>query len=160
MPEIPGILRLVYERGYEAVVVTNQRGVARGLMTLETLNTIHSNLQNLLKEKYGLGLLDIFCCVHDKDECECRKPKPGMLLEAARRHDIDLKVSWMVGDNEKDVEAGRRAGCKTILIAQDGSKSLADYVVTDMKSLESLLERVLEVNAATNAGSMTVKGNQ
>jgi len=151
MPEFPDILRMVHDMGYEAVIITNQRGVARGLITLETLEEIHRNLQALLAEKYNLRLLDIFCCPHGEGECECRKPKPGMILEAARRHNLDLAASWMIGDNEKDVEAGRRAGCRTILVAPGKPRTKAEYTAEDMKSLESLLKRVLEDGKAQSA---------
>ena len=144
MSEFPGILRMVGEMGYVAVIITNQRGVARGVMSLENLEDIHLNLRKTLADNYKLKLLDILYCIHDKDECECRKPKPGMLLEAAKRHNIDLKLSWMIGDNEKDVEAGQRAGCRTILVAAGKPVTRADYTVTDMKSLELLMKRVLE----------------
>jgi D-glycero-D-manno-heptose 1,7-bisphosphate phosphatase len=151
LPEFPDVLRVVHQMGYKAVVVTNQRGIARGLMTIETLEEIHEKFQKLLAEKYNLVLLDIFYCVHGKGECECRKPKPGMLLEAAKRHDLDLKMSWMIGDHETDVEAGRRAGCKTILVSKNKPKTQADYVVSDLKSLESLLKSVLEDHRVKNA---------
>jgi len=144
MPDFPAVLSTVREMGYEAVVVTNQRGVSRGIMTLETLNEIHRKLKSLLDRKHGLELLDIFFCPHGEWECECRKPKPGMLLEAAKRHDLDLKSSWMVGDGEKDIEAGRRAGCRTILVSDGKLDTKADFVVPDLKSLESLLKSVLE----------------
>ncbi|MDD4871720.1 MAG: HAD family hydrolase [Kiritimatiellae bacterium] len=144
LPEFPDILRVVQQKGYEAVIVTNQRGVARGLMTVETLEEIHENFKKLMAEKYNLVPLDILYCVHDKGQCECRKPKPGMLVEAAKRHNLDLKMSWMVGDHETDIEAGRRAGCKTILVSGNKPEMQADYVVPDLKSLESLLKNVLE----------------
>lgn len=158
IPEFVDVLRTVRSLGYEAVVVSNQRGVARGIMSAEAVEEIHRNMQNLLAEEYDLKLLDILYCPHDEGECECRKPKPGMLIEAAGRHDIDLKSSWMVGDQEKDIEAGKRAGCRTILVASEaetktkadlsrrsnGRKGTkADVVINDLKALESLLRRVL-----------------
>jgi histidinol-phosphate phosphatase family protein len=143
LPDFASVLKTVKRLGYEAVVVTNQRGVSRGIMTLEALEEIHRNLVQLLKEEYGLALLDIMVCTHGKDECECRKPKPGMLIKAAKRHNLDLKASWMVGDQEKDIEAGRRAGCRTILLCGQKTETKADHIVPDLKALESLLERVL-----------------
>ncbi|OGV68507.1 MAG: hypothetical protein A2283_22210 [Lentisphaerae bacterium RIFOXYA12_FULL_48_11] len=160
MPEIPGILKLVKNYGYEAVVVTNQRGVATGVMTLAALEEIHGNLQKQLDEDHHLALCDILYCVHGEGECECRKPKPGMLLEAAKRHNIDLKLSWMIGDNEKDVEAGRRAGCRTILVAAGKPVTKADYFVPDMKSLELLLRRVLEEGNAQSGKGKAGRGKE
>ncbi len=143
MPGFPDVLRTVRARGYRAVVVTNQRGVALGLMTRETVEGIHARLRELLAGTYGLELLDVLYCPHDRGQCACRKPQPGMLLEAARRHGLDLARSWMVGDGERDVEAGANAGCRTIRVASVGSVTRADYSVPDMSALNALLERVL-----------------
>ncbi len=93
------------------IVVTNQPDVARGLTTAKVVDEINNNL------KQKLLIDDIFCCMHDNsDNCECRKPKPGLIFDAAKKWDIDLTSSFMIGDRWKDVEAGRRAGLKTILI--------------------------------------------
>lgn len=143
IPEFVDVLRAVRNMGYEAIVATNQRGVALGIVSIETLEEIHENLRTTLAEKHGLKLLDVLYCPHDEGQCDCRKPQPGMLIEAARRHNIDLKSSWMVGDNEKDVEAGRRAGCKTILVAPGTPDTRADFNVADMAGLKSLLADVL-----------------
>jgi D-glycero-D-manno-heptose 1,7-bisphosphate phosphatase len=135
-------LRVVRDMGFDAVVVTNQRGVAIGVMTLETVEDMHRRLRDRLRED-GFELLDVMLCPHDRDQCECRKPKPGMLLEAARRHGIDLSASWMVGDHETDVEAGRRAGCRTIRVAPAGTETMANHRVDDMEALPGLLARIL-----------------
>ena len=134
-PEFIDVLRLVDAAAYVAVVVTNQRGVARGLMTRETVEDIHRRLQDLLREQSGLTLLDILYCPHEEGECDCRKPRPGMLIEAARRHGIDLAASWMVGDSEHDVEAGKRAGCRTIRVAGENEDSAADVKLVDLGAL-------------------------
>jgi len=142
LPEFIEVLRAVREWGYEAVVVTNQRGVARGIMTMEALDEIHCNLKATLKTEHNLELLDIFYCPHGKGECDCRKPKPGMLIEAARKHDIDLAGSWMVGDNRGDVQAGRAAGCRTILVSGQEVDTDADFRAGSMGDLRDLLERL------------------
>jgi D-glycero-D-manno-heptose 1,7-bisphosphate phosphatase len=144
LPEFVDVLRVLKSKGYEAVIVTNQKGVARGSVTMETVNEIHRNLRAVLKREHGLDLLDILCCPHGDDECQCRKPKPGMLLEAARRHDLDLRASWMIGDQGKDIEAGRAAGCRTILVSGNADENIrADYRVRDMVELKLLVEKVL-----------------
>ncbi|MCK5850983.1 MAG: HAD family hydrolase [Kiritimatiellae bacterium] len=143
MPEFVDILRLVRSRGYEAVIITNQRGVARGIMSMATVDDIHSRLKNLLKEEHGLDLLDIFCCPHDKGVCECRKPLPGMLFDAAGKHNINLAESWMVGDRETDVEAGAGAGCRTIIVTSNEVSSKADFSVSDMTGLERVIAKLL-----------------
>ena len=95
------------------IVVTNQPDVARGWVSLESVQELNNHVLE------QLGVHDIMVCFHtEKDNCYCRKPRPGMLLEAAHKYSIDLKKSFMVGDRMSDVEAGKRAGCKSILVGQ------------------------------------------
>jgi D-glycero-D-manno-heptose 1,7-bisphosphate phosphatase len=99
------------DAGLAPIVVTNQPDVARGLIAAATLAAMHERLAA------ELPVLDIFVCTHDStDACACRKPKPGMIEAAAAKWNIDLPRSFMVGDRASDVEAGRAAGCRTILI--------------------------------------------
>lgn len=144
IPEFVDVLRLVTKRGYAAVVVTNQKGVSTGVMTAHDVEEIHSVLQARLLAQ-GLALSDILVCTAASDDDPRRKPNPGMLFEAAERNDLDLTRSWMIGDNEKDVEAGRRAGCRTVLVSQSGELTSADFKVRDMRELLPLLEKVLPV---------------
>jgi D-glycero-D-manno-heptose 1,7-bisphosphate phosphatase len=143
LPEFVDILGTVRRLGYAAVIVTNQRGVALGRMTGETVEEMHRRLRRLLRDKHRLDVLDIFYCPHDRGVCECRKPKPGMLLEAARRHSIDLARSWMVGDSPSDVEAGRNAGCRTILVGDGQGAVEPDVRVADMKALRDAIAGLL-----------------
>ena len=136
-------LRLVHERGYVAVIVTNQKGVGKGVMTQATLDAIHAHLEESLRRE-GLSLLDIYACVALEDHHPNRKPNPGMILDAAREHQLDLSRSWMIGDNEKDVLAGQRAGCRTVLVAPRGKASVADFRVEDMADLRGFLDTHLE----------------
>jgi D-glycero-D-manno-heptose 1,7-bisphosphate phosphatase len=131
-------LRLVRARGYEAVVVTNQKCVARGLITLEALRLIHDHLRTVLAEE-GLSLTDIMVCPHGDDVCSCRKPKPGMLLEAAERHQLDLGRSWMIGDSPRDMEAGRAAGCRTVFVGRPGPGVGPDHVLPSMREAPAFL---------------------
>jgi D-glycero-D-manno-heptose 1,7-bisphosphate phosphatase len=144
LPSFVAALRMARARGYEGVVVTNQSGVAKGIMTIEAVERIHSNLRELLSRRHGLPLLDILFCPHADGQCDCRKPQPGMLVRAARRHGIDLAASWMVGDSERDIEAGRRAGCRTILVAPAGADTAADCRAGDGDDLVAVLSRVLD----------------
>jgi len=99
------------ELGFLLLVVTNQPDVARGTQKQEIVDAIHNRL------KAVLPLDDIFVCYHtDADHCDCRKPKPGLLLRAAEKHGIDLAASYLIGDRWRDIEAGERAGCKTVWI--------------------------------------------
>ena len=111
LPHVPEALSALRARGYSLVVVTNQPDVARGTASRELVDGIHERLKD------ELALDAIFTCFHDDaDECDCRKPKPGLLFRAARDLGIDLTSSFMVGDRWRDVEAGRRAGCRTLFV--------------------------------------------
>jgi len=149
LPPFVRILRRVIEAGYAAVVVTNQRGVARGLISRSELERMHRLLKEHLKLEHDLELLDILYCPHEKGVCECRKPKPGMLIEAAGRHGLDLPGSWMVGDSESDVEAGRNAGCRTVRVGADAQSSTADVRVADLRELELKLDEILASRASS-----------
>ena len=106
-------VRALAAAGYALIVVTNQSGIARGLFEAGALQGVRDRMMVL----FGANFDDFRHCPHGPDDgCACRKPLPGMLVDAAREHGIDLASSWMVGDILNDVEAGRRAGCRTILI--------------------------------------------
>lgn len=139
-PAFPPVLKQALEAGYEAVIVTNQRGVALGRVSIKELERIHKELKSLLMRRYALRILDIEYCPHDNNQCDCRKPQPGMFERAASRHGIDLPGSWTVGDSLRDVEAGRRAGCgKTVLVSSASKSQYADFIVPDMEALRKLL---------------------
>lgn len=116
-------LALLKRQGYLLFIVSNQSGVARGFFPESAIEGVKRRLAELLAE-YGVVLDGFYYCPHHPKgtepgyavACECRKPMPGMLLAAARDHGLDLKRSWMVGDILDDVEAGHRAGCRSILI--------------------------------------------
>lgn len=102
--------------GYRLLVVSNQPGVAQGRFDVGALEPVRQRLAQLLSEQ-GVHLEGFYYCPHGPDGgCACRKPLPGMLLKAAAEHQVDLAASWMIGDILDDVEAGGRAGCRTILI--------------------------------------------
>ena len=119
---LPGVLealRDLKQQGYKLLVVTNQPDLGRGTLSPQTLDAMHQKLSA------QLPFDDIFVCGHtDQSKCDCRKPMPGMLLEAARKHNIDLANSFMVGDRWRDIEAGYNAGCTTILIDYGYSEKL------------------------------------
>jgi D-glycero-D-manno-heptose 1,7-bisphosphate phosphatase len=113
-------LSLLREMGFLLVVVTNQRGIARGLMTEEDLAQVHSHMERELR-KSGIILDSIRHCPHENYErCGCRKPEPGMILASAKDLGIDLSKSYMVGDSASDIEAGRRANVRTVRIGFKG----------------------------------------
>ncbi|MBU4198466.1 MAG: HAD-IIIA family hydrolase [Verrucomicrobia bacterium] len=143
VPEFPECLQIAHCCGYEAAIVTNQRAVALGLLSASRLDAIHQRLRDLLEREYRQSVLDILYCPHDVGACACRKPNPGMLLTIAARHAVDLGRSWMVGDAETDVEAGRRAGCRTILVGPASADARADARVDTIQALPALLESLL-----------------
>ncbi len=116
LPGVPQGIQLLNEHGFKVVVITNQSGIARGYFTEETLSLIHQRMKDELT-RYNAWVDAIYICPHHPEErCECRKPKPTLLLQAAKEMDIALQFSYMVGDDIKDIEAGRAAGCKTIMV--------------------------------------------
>jgi D-glycero-D-manno-heptose 1,7-bisphosphate phosphatase len=111
LPGVDTALRDLKARGFELLVVSNQPDVARGAQTRDAVEGINRALAS------SLPLDGVFVCYHqDSDDCACRKPKAGMLLDAARERNIDLASSFVVGDRWRDIDAGHSAGCKTILI--------------------------------------------
>jgi histidinol-phosphate phosphatase family protein len=136
----PGAARAVRwlnEHGYKVIVVTNQSGVARGYFTEEMLGLVHQEMRNQLAEENARIDSIYYCPHHPDDNCECRKPKPKMILQAARKHDIDLKSSFMVGDKAHDIVLGKSVGCRAVLISSDPADTskepcLPDYVAADL----------------------------
>lgn len=137
-------IKRINESGYLAIIVTNQPVLARGELTYEELEKIHYKLETLLGLD-GAYIDGLYFCPHHphkgyegevealKIECMCRKPKPGMLLMASQDFNIDLQNSFMVGDSEMDIEAGRNAGCKTVLISSETSSFGQDITVSSLK---------------------------
>ena len=145
-------IKAINASGYLAIVITNQPVVARGEVTFAELDAIHQKMETLLGRE-GAYLDAIYFCPHHphkgyegevpelKIECECRKPRPGMLLQAAKDFHIDLSGSWMVGDSDRDVLAGKNAGCKTVLLSdkkEDVGQTLTCSSVLDFVKQELL----------------------
>lgn len=143
LPEFAEVLRKVTDAGYSSVIITNQRAVARGIISEDELKDMHQRLKQQLKDEHGLSLLEICYCPHERNSCDCRKPKPGMILTAAKKHNIDLSRSWMVGDQKTDVETGKAAGCRTIYVSDSPLRDDADVTVASMKELVSAIDSVL-----------------
>lgn len=116
MPGSIKAMQLLDERGYEIYIITNQPGIARGMMTVEDLKDINTYIEEELR-KNNIHVDGMYQCLHGWDDgCDCRKPKPGMLFQAATEHNFDLTKATFIGDDERDFEAGNAAGCKTILL--------------------------------------------
>lgn len=149
LPDAAEAIGAINASGYLAVVVTNQPVIARGEVTAPELQNIHNKMETLLGYE-GVFVDAIYYCPHHphkgyegeipelKFDCDCRKPKPGMLLQAAKELNIDLSRSWMVGDSENDIQAGLAAGCKTALI---GAETFGQDLT--VSSLAEFAEKVL-----------------
>jgi len=134
------------ESQYLTVVVTNQSVIARGKCTESDMNTIHNRLQSLIGE-FGASIDRIYYCPHYPEQiaggrkdlkilCECRKPEPGLILRATKNMNIDLNKSWMVGDMTSDIEAAKKAGVKSILLADQGVTDNQKSVLPDAQCLD------------------------
>jgi len=147
-----GRLKALQDKGYLLIVVSNQTGVAKGLFQEEDLVKVKDRLVLLLK-KDDVTLDGFYYCPHDMQgkvkeyaiRCEDHKPRPGMLLKAAQDYDVDLSTSWMIGDKPEDVEAGKNAGCKIILITNGQSDPKEpDFVVHDLgDAVQHILEKTV-----------------
>ena len=153
---LPGSLKAIAALrhfGHKLIVVTNQRGVATGKIQLSKLEDIHARMKEVIAS-HGGDISEIYYCPHDISECcTCRKPKPGMLLRAAAEHQWRLPDCWMVGDAATDIEAGKRAGCKTALISGYPESSCPD-APPDLceQSLVLAVSRILQLeNAAKHS---------
>jgi len=136
LPGVPESITQLNRAGFQVIVVTNQRAVAKGLITVRDLESLHHHMCAYLSSR-GAHIDAVYYCPHElQPPCRCRKPQPGLLFEAARTRDLDLKASWMVGDSEKDVQAGRRAGCRTARVGPDfrSIASDADFVADSLLS--------------------------
>jgi D-glycero-D-manno-heptose 1,7-bisphosphate phosphatase len=129
---LDGLVSLA-EQGFARVVVSNQRGVARGLVSRLVLAQIEGIIQSALARRGQQRVVAFRYCPHDHaDACLCRKPAPGLIVEAAREFRIDLATSWMIGDSESDVLAGAAAGCRTARIAAAGAETAATLVAPSL----------------------------
>ncbi|MGR9632797.1 D-glycero-alpha-D-manno-heptose-1,7-bisphosphate 7-phosphatase [Bacillus cereus] len=128
LPGVADAIAIFNRKGYMVLVTTNQGGVGLGYMTQEELLEIHKHMQEkLINENADALIHEFVACIHrPKDECSCRKPEAGMLLQLAQKYDIDLANSYMIGDQETDISAGKKAGTKTIRIANDLEETHAD----------------------------------
>jgi D-glycero-D-manno-heptose 1,7-bisphosphate phosphatase len=135
LPGAIDAIKLLNQHGYIVIVVTNQPGIARGMMTEADLQYIHNRLQAEL-QAHGAHIDRIYYCPHGWDEgCDCRKPKPGLLYQAARELNLNLSKSILIGDDERDIVAGNTAGCKTYMISTE------DGLLTIVKSLIAPTEK-------------------
>ena len=137
LPDVFDVLRTIKLRGYLTILATNQRGIGRKLMTEQQLEEIHRRMQNTLALNECPFDLILYCPHDIKDNCSCRKPKPGLLIRAEKYYPIARERSYMVGDSASDIEAGRLYGVHTIRVGTwDGA---ADYSVMKLKDILKII---------------------
>jgi D,D-heptose 1,7-bisphosphate phosphatase len=141
-------LRLLKEEGFLLIVISNQSGIAKGYFEEKDLDGVWNKIAELL-QKYNLSIAAFYYCPHEVNgvikpyaiDCKCRKPQPGMILKAAEEFRIDLSQSWMIGDILNDVEAGKRAGCSTVLI-DNGNET--EWEMTEARIPDFIAKNFLE----------------
>ena len=156
---LPGVIEGIAQlnrAGLSVIVVTNQRCVAKGLITEANLQKLHRQMSEYLAQA-GATIDAIYYCPHELEPpCRCRKPAPGMLLDAARSHDLDLVASWMIGDSDIDIQAGKNAGCRTVRLLQrqeTGSETACSRALPGDADVvaSSLLEAIRKILQSRNS---------
>jgi len=135
-------------RGYEIIIITNQAGIARGYYTEEDFHKLNNWMLDEFKKR-GIKISKVYFCPHHPDftgMCECRKPNPGMILQAQKEFDLDLSSSILVGDKESDIKAGKNAGIGLNILVKSGHKvdeknTKADFVLNSIKELKAFYEK-------------------
>jgi len=142
LPNTGKAIRLLNEHGFKVIVITNQSGIARGYFTEEMLAKVHEKMKDELA-KEGAWVDAIYHCPHHPDDnCQCRKPKPKLTLQAAKDHDIELKDALVVGDLQMDIDLGKAIGCRTILVRTppiNDENPKSDIVVSDLLSAAQII---------------------
>ncbi len=156
LPKVPEGIKLLNQNGFKIVVITNQSGIARGYFTEKTLESIHHEMRRQLVED-GASIDAIYYCPHHPDDdCDCRKPKAAMLWQAVQEMGLDIGTSFVIGDSYKDIQMGKSAGCRTILVAKDDGDSAQsseinpDYIAGDF--YEAALWVVAQKDIVQNCG--------
>jgi D-glycero-D-manno-heptose 1,7-bisphosphate phosphatase len=162
LPGVPESISLLNRADFRVIVITNQRCVAKQQITEAALQEMHRRMLETLAAQ-GATVDAVYYCPHDHEPaCQCRKPEPGMILEAARTWSIDLKASWMVGDSASDVEAGRRAGCNTVYISGKAVEAppAADFTVASLLEAVRKILAMEKSNAAASSLAAAYSENQ
>jgi D-glycero-D-manno-heptose 1,7-bisphosphate phosphatase len=163
-PMAGAALRHFRRQGFALLVVSNQAGIAKGLYCERKLQAVRERLSELLAGE-GIALDGFYFCPHHPDgciaryaiHCACRKPRPGMILRAARRHAVDLSQSWMIGDILDDVEAGNRAGCRTVLL-NNGNET--EWKLTSGRQPTLMASNLYEAASAIRGAPAVIAANR
>jgi D-glycero-D-manno-heptose 1,7-bisphosphate phosphatase len=150
LPRSLDAIQILASNGFNVIVITNQSAIRRNYLSKDDLEAIHSKMKVIVKQ-HGGDIKDIFYCPHiPEDQCDCRKPKPGLIDQAQRKYNIDISKTIMIGDSAKDIECAKNAGCGRSILVQTGNgimaeKSLSekgmppDDVVSDLFEAASLI---------------------
>lgn len=138
-PWVSEAIQQCNKAGYYVVVISNQRGIARGLCTREQIDVLHQQMIEMFRQQ-GANIDKVYICPHENEECDCRKPKPGLFYIAEaqlwkeKKQRVDKESSWMIGDSKSDIDAGKQYGVKTVWINNSNSelKVEADYIVKNL----------------------------
>jgi D-glycero-D-manno-heptose 1,7-bisphosphate phosphatase len=142
LPQVFDALELLAGLDYQVFFVTNQAGIAEGLISWEDFNEINEKVLSLIQPT-GIKIQETYVCPHgDHDNCECRKPKPKLLFDAAKEYDIDLANSWMIGDRPSDVMTGVNAGTKTSLVLSGVPTVESDQATVTLPTLLEAVEYI------------------
>ncbi len=140
-------LRQLHQAGFTVAVITNQSCVARGLVPLETVQASHARMVQAVSEAGG-RIAGVYVCPHvDEDQCPCRKPKPGLIDQAARELALHPARAFLVGDSERDIQAGRARGATTFLLHTPGcqpEKTAPDYIVSDLLAAVTMIRLLVD----------------
>ncbi|MBN2144218.1 MAG: HAD family hydrolase [Candidatus Aureabacteria bacterium] len=134
-------LKKLSDLGFLLIIVSNQSGIGRGLYSLENYQTVMKNMQERLKEK-SIVIQDVFFCPHSPEsKCPCRKPSPKMILDAIQKWDVDIASSFLAGDKETDIQAGKKAGLTTFLISATDTNYGQNHTTPDLLAAAQLIEK-------------------
>jgi len=140
-PEAAKAIKMLNDRGFKVIVVTNQSVIGRGYATHAMVNRIHDKLRQELSKEYAKVDGIYMCPHHPVANCDCRKPKTKLIHQAVRNHDIDLSKSWVVGDLSIDIEMGQAVKCKTILVRGNVNGIKPDFVARDLLEVAEIICR-------------------
>jgi D-glycero-D-manno-heptose 1,7-bisphosphate phosphatase len=146
-------LKALKKAGYLLVIITNQSGIGRGYFSTDDFEKVNMRMSALFEEM-GVRFDAIYACPHvDENKCTCRKPQPGLIFRAAREHDIDISVSYMIGNSRSDVMAGVAAGCRLNFLLGSEKGSLAKNGILSVGSMDDAAEIILSLEERTTKGN-------
>jgi D-glycero-D-manno-heptose 1,7-bisphosphate phosphatase len=141
LPRVGEAIKKLNDNGFPVFVVTNQGGIGLGFMTEEALKKVHDKMEEDLR-KFGASINEISYCPHKpKEGCECRKPNAKMLTDLAKKHNIELSTSYMVGDREVDIIAGKSAGVQTVIVGNEQTNIADERFPSLYEAVEWILKR-------------------